>query len=317
MGSADALFFTASRPDSHSQRTYQAAQGDESRQGECLLSSGSRWRHAHTYCKYSQDYRYEPAFAHPVHQEFFPPELKGTRILSPPPFSERSSAPSSSAKPLHPRPNGTAKSAVRWTPGDAQPSAAAAAPEGLASTDAQGPGSCQRVWKIGERAVDLDFLEEWERERNDGVPWSGRALLGLEGGVKDEEEEEKVLAEMGAQTESAEVRMSEMGAQTEHVEIKPIVAADAGSTDAAAPLDTAPAPTSASTAAAAPASTSAPAGPPKRRGRFREPVETWDPSCLLEEESATPRPAYAVILLNAPLQSDHRRAFEHVWNNGA
>ncbi len=32
---------------------------------------------------HARDYRYEPRFAHPVYQEFFPPELKHTRLLSP------------------------------------------------------------------------------------------------------------------------------------------------------------------------------------------------------------------------------------------
>ncbi|WFD34406.1 DNA-dependent ATPase mgs1 [Malassezia cuniculi] len=34
---------------------------------------------------YGHEYRYEPGFAHPVYQEFLPPELRGMRLLSPPP----------------------------------------------------------------------------------------------------------------------------------------------------------------------------------------------------------------------------------------
>lgn len=89
---------------------------------------------------YAKEYRYEPSFAHPVHQEFFPPELRGTRFLSPPPE-------------------------------------AAEARLGLTASDGQGPGSCQRLFQIGSRAVDLEMLREWEIERNDGKEWDGRSSL--------------------------------------------------------------------------------------------------------------------------------------------
>lgn len=34
---------------------------------------------------YGHEYHYEPKYGHPVYQEFLPPELHGTRFLSPPP----------------------------------------------------------------------------------------------------------------------------------------------------------------------------------------------------------------------------------------
>ncbi|WFC97859.1 DNA-dependent ATPase mgs1 [Malassezia yamatoensis] len=87
---------------------------------------------------YAAEYRYEPSFAHPVHQEFFPEPVRHTRFLSPPP-------------------DGTELQMKR--------------------EKAVGPGSCQRQFKLGARAVDLNLLEEWETLHNDGKPWSGRAAL--------------------------------------------------------------------------------------------------------------------------------------------
>lgn len=89
---------------------------------------------------YGKEYRYEPSYAHPVFQEFLPPEMLGTRFVSPPP--------------------GT----------DAPP----AALDGPAGT---GPGACARIHAPGARAVDLALLSEWEQRRNHGRPWSGRASL--------------------------------------------------------------------------------------------------------------------------------------------
>lgn len=43
--------------------------------------------------------------------------------------------------------------------------------------DGVGPGACQRIFQLGARAVDLDLLDEWEREQNDNKPWKGRARL--------------------------------------------------------------------------------------------------------------------------------------------
>lgn len=96
---------------------------------------------------YGAEYRYEPSFAHPVHQEFFPPPMRGTRFLSPEP----------------------------------PPAAAASA---LPRDAAVGPGACQRKFRIGERAVDLDLLDEWEHIHNGGQPWTGRAALEALGGER-------------------------------------------------------------------------------------------------------------------------------------
>lgn len=88
---------------------------------------------------YGAQYRYEPSFAHPVHQEFFPPEMRGTRFVSPPPDD------------------------------------AIVVP--MTARHATGPGACQRQFQIGARAVDLDLLDEWEQLHNGGEPWHGRARL--------------------------------------------------------------------------------------------------------------------------------------------
>ncbi|KAL4400809.1 DNA-dependent ATPase Mgs1 [Malassezia pachydermatis] len=89
---------------------------------------------------YGAEYRYEPSYAHPVHQEFFPPEMRGTRFLSPSPRDEP----------------------------DVYP---------LPSSAGVGPYSCRRQFQIGERAVDLDLLKEWEEKHNHGQPWEGRERL--------------------------------------------------------------------------------------------------------------------------------------------
>ncbi|WFD26741.1 DNA-dependent ATPase mgs1 [Malassezia nana] len=88
---------------------------------------------------YGAEYRYEPRFAHPVHQEFLPPALRDTRFLSPPP-DELSIVP-------------------------------------IPAAQGKGPGACQRRFHVGERAVDLDLLTEWEQLHNHGEPWAGRAQL--------------------------------------------------------------------------------------------------------------------------------------------
>ena len=99
---------------------------------------------------YSAEYRYEPSFAHPVHQDFLPPELQGTRFVSPPPPDlARESAEGRAPFPTRvlPTPAGT------------------------------GPGACQRQFQLGSRAVDLDLLLEWEQKQNGGQAWAGRAAL--------------------------------------------------------------------------------------------------------------------------------------------
>ena len=137
---------------------------------------------------YGKEYRYEPSFAHPVHQEFFPPELRGTRFLSPPPLSVEE-GPSTGAERFE---SGSTDSTGRV---NVEGLGQAGEDEdehkhhqdqhhdvdGVQSTMSRragiGPGSCQRLFKLGARAVDLDLLDEWERERNEGREWSGRKRL--------------------------------------------------------------------------------------------------------------------------------------------
>ncbi|GAC74285.1 ATPase related to the helicase subunit of the Holliday junction resolvase [Moesziomyces antarcticus T-34] len=118
---------------------------------------------------YGNEYRYEPRFAHPVHQEFLPPQLKGTRFLSPPP-----------------EPAPTPKQGEEHGRKEEQVVGIRAMPR----TAGVGPGSCQRIFELGARAVDLDLLDEWEREHNHGREWSGRqrllALLEQQAQVKHE-----------------------------------------------------------------------------------------------------------------------------------
>lgn len=97
---------------------------------------------------YGKEYRYEPSYAHPVFQEFFPPEMRGTRFVSPPPpDTTTTDAPSPPAPPMLDGPAGS------------------------------GPGACARIHAPGARAVDLALLAEWEQRRNHGRPWPGRASL--------------------------------------------------------------------------------------------------------------------------------------------
>lgn len=104
---------------------------------------------------YAKEYRYEPRYAHPVHQEFFPPEIRQQRFLSPPP------------------PDGNGRDVDEIPVSTSAPSHSSRLPPEAGS----GPGSCQRIFQIGARVVDLNLLDEWEREHNGGKPWSGRATL--------------------------------------------------------------------------------------------------------------------------------------------
>lgn len=99
---------------------------------------------------YGKEYRYEPRFAHPVAQEFFPEEIRGTRFLSPPPEEE-------------------GEGREDWSHTSMQTS--------MAKQAGVGPGSCQRIFELGARSVDLDLLDEWEREKNGGKEWKGRGRL--------------------------------------------------------------------------------------------------------------------------------------------
>ncbi|KAN0060194.1 DNA-dependent ATPase mgs1 [Thecaphora frezii] len=142
---------------------------------------------------YGKEYRYEPRFAHPVHQEFLPEPIRGTRFLSPPPVSPRSepddgdgdvcddgegddgafaTAEMRGASPDDPRPSKPSSVDAGGTHGGA-PTMRTAMPKAAGI----GPGSCQRQFELGARAVDLDLLDEWERERNGGRAWEGRKRL--------------------------------------------------------------------------------------------------------------------------------------------
>ncbi|SPO28757.1 related to MGS1 - Maintenance of Genome Stability 1 [Ustilago trichophora] len=118
---------------------------------------------------YGKEYRYEPRFAHPVHQEFFPPALKGTRFLSPPPSPSLS--PCTHVKASEHAKVDEEKSKDR---NDYHHNKMQSA---MASKAGTGPGSCQRIFELGARSVDLDLLDEWQDQRNGGREWSGRQRL--------------------------------------------------------------------------------------------------------------------------------------------
>ncbi|KDN52168.1 P-loop containing nucleoside triphosphate hydrolase protein [Tilletiaria anomala UBC 951] len=105
---------------------------------------------------YGKEYRYEPRYLHPIVQSFLPPELQSRRFVSPEP----------GATLLQGEGKGRGNAAV-------MPSA----PIVLRARDGTGPAACQRIFEAGSRVVDLDLLEEWEREKNDGHPWEGRKQL--------------------------------------------------------------------------------------------------------------------------------------------
>lgn len=117
---------------------------------------------------YGAQYRYEPSFAHPVHQEFFPPELQGTRFLSPPP--QKVSQDSDCENKVDDNNNDSARD-------NAVIPSASVLTSLLPARAAVGPGACQRQFQLGSRAVDLDLLEEWEQKHQHGKPWPGRASL--------------------------------------------------------------------------------------------------------------------------------------------
>ncbi|TKY89812.1 hypothetical protein EX895_001109 [Sporisorium graminicola] len=125
---------------------------------------------------YGKEYRYEPRFAHPVHQEFFPPQLRGTRFLSPPPpeqedaNEEEQDADGAQAATMKvQQPVGQV--------GDRNDYHHTSMQSAMTSKAGVGPGSCQRIFDLGARSVDLDLLDEWEQERNGGHEWSGRSKL--------------------------------------------------------------------------------------------------------------------------------------------
>ncbi|PWN49943.1 P-loop containing nucleoside triphosphate hydrolase protein [Violaceomyces palustris] len=136
---------------------------------------------------YGKEYRYEPSFAHPVHQEFFPPELKGTRFLSPPLEGEDDEDRSEEQAGCDSQGQGP-----RLSPRGGGGGGGGGENLHMKKEAGIGPGSCQRLFKLGARAVDLDLLEEWEREQNKGNPWVGRkslmALIARSGRSREEDE---------------------------------------------------------------------------------------------------------------------------------
>ncbi len=101
---------------------------------------------------YGKGYKYEPRYAHPVHQEYLPEQLRSRRFVSPPIELGEDGEPEANARvdiqgPL------------------------------LTSADGHGPAACQRIFEVGSRVIDLDLLDEWELKQNDGKPWDGRPHL--------------------------------------------------------------------------------------------------------------------------------------------
>lgn len=156
-----------------------------------------------------REYRYEPRFAHPVYQRFFPDEMgEERRFLSPPPEvgagtdaepayaaafqllpqgqSETSS--SSPAPAAAPAPTQTTAPPARGRFRSPSPSPTSntstnintnrSSSRTLLPTSAGiGPGACQRIFSLNSRIVDFSLLDEWERMRNGGKEWSGRKEL--------------------------------------------------------------------------------------------------------------------------------------------
>lgn len=101
---------------------------------------------------YGKEYHYPPRFCHPIHQAYLPREIIGTRLLSPPP---EETAPDEEQPDYH---HDSMQKSMDGKTGI-------------------GPGSCQRIFELGARAVDLDLLDEWETLHNEGREWSGRKKL--------------------------------------------------------------------------------------------------------------------------------------------
>lgn len=112
---------------------------------------------------YGKEYRYEPRFAHPVFQEFLPEQLRGTRFLSPPLET--------TAK------EGDREEEEVEREGERQDWHHKSLQSAMKKGAGLGPGSCQRIFELGARSVDLDLLDEWEREKNGGKEWSGRKRI--------------------------------------------------------------------------------------------------------------------------------------------
>lgn len=128
---------------------------------------------------YAKEYRYEPSWVHPVHQEYFPPELKQSRLLSPPLEAEEFLEPKNSLSSsesdvtLKGEKEGETQEKDEAQRRQEEPQE----PRLMKGQAGIGPGSCQRIFRIGARAADLDLLDEWEQEQNGGRQWKGRKAL--------------------------------------------------------------------------------------------------------------------------------------------
>lgn len=148
-----------------------------------------------------REYRYEPRFAHPVYQRFFPEEMgEERRFLSPPPQagpggaaepayaaafqllpqgqSETSSSSPAPAAPPAPAQTAAPPARGRFRSPSHSPTSKIDLSRTLLPTSAGvGPGACQRIFSLNSRIVDFSLLDEWERMRNGGKEWSGRRDL--------------------------------------------------------------------------------------------------------------------------------------------
>lgn len=122
---------------------------------------------------YGREYRYEPRYAHPVWQSFFPEEIGDEmRFLSPPPDAVQSSPQPVASGSV----TGSETKAMQGE-ADGQETVTGSKGRFLKPSDGAGPGACQRIFEIGARVVDLDLLDEWQVKKNAGQRWEGRDEL--------------------------------------------------------------------------------------------------------------------------------------------
>lgn len=122
---------------------------------------------------YGKEYRYEPRYAHPVYQQFFPDELQGTRFLSPPLDTDEAEQ----TKSPQAKTNGESRHVKEESHEGQSMTPTAGHSRWLQSADGVGPGACQRIFEVGARVIDFDLLDEWEHKSNDGQRWHGREEL--------------------------------------------------------------------------------------------------------------------------------------------
>ncbi|SOV06753.1 related to MGS1 - Maintenance of Genome Stability 1 [Ustilago sp. UG-2017a] len=119
-----------------------------------------------------KEYRYEPRFAHPVLQEFFPEQLRETRFLFPPPPSPQDGEGGERGEG-----EGKGKGKGKGKGEEKGEWHHESMHSRMEKRAGVGPESCQRMFEVGARWVDLDLLDEWEREKNGGREWPGRTRL--------------------------------------------------------------------------------------------------------------------------------------------